>query len=67
MTTVADVLNESFKKSGLLGIGQTMDGGDTVSGLADFNDMVAQWQTQRWMNFGLRDIFFTSTGVNTIH
>ena len=41
MTTVNDVVNEAFRKAGLLGIGQTMDGGDIVSGLADFNDMVS--------------------------
>ena len=62
MTTVNDVVNEAFRKAGLLGIGQTMDGGDIVSGLADFNDMVSQWFTQRWMTWGLLDLAFTSTG-----
>ena len=65
MTTVNDVVNEAFRKAGLLGIGQTMDGGDIVSGLADFNDMVSQWFTQRWMTWGLLDLAFTSTGATS--
>jgi hypothetical protein len=65
MTTVADVLNESFKKSGVLGLGQAMDGGDMVSGLADFNDMIAQWNTQRWMTWDLLTLGYVSTGANS--
>lgn len=63
MTTVNDVVTEAFRKAGLLGLGQTMDGGDIVSGLADFNDMVSQWNTQRWMTWDLVDVAFTSTGA----
>ena len=55
MTTVSDVINEAWMKSGVLGLGQTMDGGDLVSAVSDFNDMVGQWQTQRWMTWGLQE------------
>lgn len=65
MTTVNDVLTEAFKKSGVLGLGQTMDGGDIVSGLADLNDMIAQWNTQRWMTWDLLTLGFVSTGANS--
>lgn len=65
MTTVNDVITEALKKSGVLGLGQTMDGGDIVSAVADFNDLVSQWNTQRWMNWGLVDTGFISTGVNS--
>jgi hypothetical protein len=65
MTTVNDVITEAWKKSGVLGLGQTMDGGDLVSGVADFNDMVNQWASQRWMTWGLVDVFKTSTGSST--
>src|ERR1017187_9386337 len=65
MTTVNDVLTEAFRKSGVLGVGQTMDGGDVVSGLADFNDMVAQWNSQRWMVWDLLTLGFVSTGASS--
>ena len=64
MTTVNDVLTEGLKKSGVLANGQTMDGGDMVSALADFNDMIAQWNTQRWMTWDLLTLGFISTGAN---
>ena len=63
MTTVNDVITEAWRKSGVLGLGQTMDGGDLVSGLADFNDMVSQWNTMRWMVWDLVTMSFTSTGA----
>jgi len=65
MTTVNDVITEAFRKSGLLGLGQTMDGGDIVSAVADFNDMVSQWNSKRWMVWDLVDIGITSTGANS--
>lgn len=65
MTTVNDVITEAMKKAGVLGTGQTMGGDDMVSALADFNDMVSQWNTQRWLTWGLSDIPKISTGSNT--
>lgn len=62
MTTVSDILNEAWKKSGVLGLGQTMTGDDTVSGIGDLNDMLSQWATQRWMNWGLQEANITSLG-----
>lgn len=66
MTTVNDVLNEAFRKSGVLGLGQTMDGGDIVSGLADFNDMVSQWNTMRWMVWDLVTLGYISTATSPL-
>ena len=66
MTTVNDVITEAFKKAGLLGLGQTMDGGDMVSAVSDFNDMVSQWNTQRWMIWDLVNIGFVSTGASPL-
>jgi hypothetical protein len=65
MTTVNDVITEGLKKSGVLGLGQSVVGDDLVSALADFNDMIAQWNTQRWMTWDLVDIGFTSTGASS--
>lgn len=65
MTTVNEVVTEAQKKAGLLADGQAMTGGDLVSAVADFNDMVGQWNTQRWMTWDLVDLAFTSTGANS--
>src|SRR5476651_148675 len=64
MTTVNEVVTEAQKKAGLLADGQSMTGGDLASAVADFNDMVGQWNTQRWMTWDLVDLAFNSTGVN---
>lgn len=63
MTTVNDVLTEALKKAGVAALGQSVDGGVMVSALADFNDMVAQWQTQRWMAWGLVELSINSSGT----
>ena len=65
MTTVNDVITEALKKSGVLGSGQSVDGGDMVSALADFNDMIAQWNTQRWMVWDLLTLGYFSTGASS--
>ena len=53
MTTVNEVVTEGFKKAGLLADGQAMTGGDLASAVSDFNDMVGQWNTMRWMTWDL--------------
>jgi hypothetical protein len=65
MTTVADVIKEGQLKSGVLGLGQSMTGDDQVSCLADFNDMIAQWNSQRWMTWDLVTIGYISTGSSS--
>jgi hypothetical protein len=65
MTTLNDVITEAWRKSGVLGLGQSMTGDDTVSAVQDFNDMVAQWQTQRWMTWGLQELSINSAGTTT--
>lgn len=65
MATVFEVVSEAWKKAGVLGLGQSMTGDDTASGVADFNDMISQWNTQRWLTWGLLDLSFTSTGAAT--
>lgn len=65
MTTVNDVITEAWKKSGVLGLGQTMDGDDTVSALQDLNDMLSQWATKRFMNWGIQEQSVVSLGTTT--
>lgn len=63
MTTVNDVITEGLKKSGVLGDGQSATGDMMVSALADFNDMIGQWQTQRWLTWGLQELSINSSGT----
>ena len=65
MTTAADIVTSGLKKSGILGLGQAPDGSDTIDALADLNDMVAQWASQRWMVYNELDLSFVSTGQTT--
>lgn len=65
MTTAADIVTAGLKKSGIVGLGQTPDGTDTIDALADLNDMVAQWASQRWMVYNELDLSFVSTGQTT--
>lgn len=65
MTTGADIVNQALKKAGILGLGQVADASDLTDGLADLNDMVSQWVTQRWMVWNLLDIACVSTAANS--
>src|SRR5580658_7717769 len=65
MTTAADIVTAGLKKSGIVGLGQTPDGSDTLDALSDLNDMLAQWTTQRWMVWNEVDLSFVSTGQTT--
>lgn len=65
MTIAADIVIAGLKKSGIVGLGQTPDGSDTIDALADLNDMIAQWASQRWMVYSELDMSFVSTGQTT--
>ena len=65
-TTVNNILTQAMKKAGILGLGQTSDGGDLVDALADLNDMIAQWNTQRWMVWDLVNIGYVSTATSPL-
>lgn len=65
MTTAYDVVNQALKKAGIVGLGQTADGSDMSDALADLNDMIGQWTSQRWMVYNELDISFVSTGQTT--
>ena len=64
--TVYEVVTEAAKKSGVLGLGQTLDGDDLVSMLLDFNDMVSQWNTKRFLIWHEVDIAFVSTATSPL-
>lgn len=63
MATPNEIINQAFKKSGVLGVGQTASAEDTNDAFLDLNDMLAQWQRQRWLIWHLVTTGFTSTGA----
>lgn len=63
MTTALDIVTQSLKKAGVLGVGQTPLAEDTNDAFYDMNDMIAQWARKRWLMWHLLDIFKVSTGA----
>jgi len=63
MTTARDVVEQALKKAGILGIGRTASASDANDGLADLNNMISEWNTQRWMTWALLDVSKVSTGA----
>jgi len=61
--TALDIIVQSFKKAGILGVGQTLLAEDINDGFYDLNDMMAQWARKRWLMWHLLDISKVSTGA----
>lgn len=59
------VVRAALRRAGITGQGRPPSAADSNNALEDFNDMIAQWNTQRWMNWNLLDLGFTSTGAAT--
>jgi hypothetical protein len=62
MTTAGDIVTDSLKKAGILGVGKTALAEDMTDGFNDLNDMLAQWQRKRWLVWHLVDYSVVSTG-----
>lgn len=60
--TVADVVTDALRKSGIIGLGQTPDGSDTLDAADDLSDMLAQWNVKTWLVFEKLDLGFVSDG-----
>lgn len=54
--TGRDLINQSMKMAGILGLGQTLNAEDINDGLTNFQNMVWQWQKRRWLVPSLFDI-----------
>ena len=65
MTTALDIITQSMKDIGVLGVGQTLRAEDVNDGFLKLNWMIGQWQVQRWMVFHLVTLNLTSTGALT--
>lgn len=62
MITAIDIVNAAAKKSGILGLGQTLDKDDTNDALSDLQDMLAQWSEKRWLVWSELEFAVVSTG-----
>jgi len=65
MTTGLDVVKQALYKSGITGRGITPSPTDTQDALADLNDMIDQWNTQRFMQWDMLNTGFVSDGRTT--
>lgn len=64
-TVLDDIIVPALKKSGIVGQGRAPSAAEANDALGDLNDMLAQWNTERFMIFSLLDLAFTSTGANS--
>lgn len=63
--TPADLILQTLKRSGVIGIGQTPDAIDMNDAFDTLNGMIAQWNRKRWLVWSLDDISFVSTGAQS--
>jgi hypothetical protein len=60
--TVNDVIVPAFQHAGILGLGQTLDGSDVLSGQNALSYMLGQWNVKTWLVFERLDTGFVSDG-----
>jgi hypothetical protein len=65
MTTAQDICISALKKAGITGVGQAASALDINDAFLDLQDMLAQWQRQRWLIWTLTDTAFTANGSGT--
>lgn len=65
MITGRDVVYDGLRRGGITGRGITPTNADTTDALADLNDMLGQWRTQRFMQWSMLSTGFVSDGRST--
>ena len=65
MIAASEIITAAAKKSGILGLGQTLNSADQNDALADLRDMLAQWSEKRWLVWHLLEFSLVSTGQQT--
>ncbi len=63
MTTARDIITLALFDAGIFATGTTPSGTDINNGLIRLNEMIAQWQRQRWLIYVLRDVSLAMTGA----
>ncbi len=59
---VNDVIMASLRKSGIIGLGQTPAGDDTLDAQSDLSDMLAEWNTKTWLVWDKIDVSVVADG-----
>ena len=59
---VGDIVTRSLRLAGIIGIGQRMSPVDAQTSMDALQDILAQWQVQRWLVYGLTTNSITATG-----
>lgn len=65
INTPFDLIVQTLKRTGVLGIGQTPTAEDCNDAFDALNGMIAQWNRKRWLVWAIDDIAFSSTGANS--
>ena len=63
--TVTDILSIALRKSGVVGIGEAIETTVLNDAFSDANDLLAQWQRNRWLIYHLVDYAKISTGAQS--
>lgn len=66
--TPIEAISQALKKAGVIGIGETPAAEDYNDAFIELQNMLSQWQQERWLVYGLQDVAFVSNGAisNTI-
>lgn len=62
MTTAGDLVSQILLESGVVGQGQTPTGADANNCLRRINQLLAQWNRERWLVYHLADVACVSSG-----
>ena len=60
---VGDIVTRSLRLAGIIGIGQRMSSDDAQTTMDALSDILAQWQVQRWLVYGLTTSSITANGA----
>ena len=63
-TTARDLCISALRKAGITGVGQAPAAEDINDAFTDMNDMLAQWQRQRWLIWCLNDTAWVADGIS---
>lgn len=63
MTTARDIITLALYDAGIFGQDQTPNASDINNGLTRLNDMLSQWNTNRWLIYHLKDLSIACTGA----
>lgn len=63
--TVLDLITRAFRIAGIIGVGQSLTADDTTTAMDALNDILAQWQVQRWLVWSEVTTGVTSTGAES--